>query len=191
MKIEESFSVARDLEEVWGLFQDVERLAECLPGAELTGRTDDGGYEGKVTVKLGPMTATFEGSATVETDEANRTGTVKGRGVDRRGGSQGRVEMRYALVPVDGGTEVRVDADVTLSGAAAQFGRTGLIKEMSRRLIGEFVDCIETKLAAATPEEAAAVSAGEVRGLSLLWSSLWATVVRWLRRLFGGRENQG
>ena len=62
----------------------------------------------------------------------------------------------------------------------AQFGRTGLINEMSKRLIGEFVECLEAKLAAVTPNEAANIEAGEVRGISLFFASLWA----WLKELF-------
>ncbi len=185
MKIEESFTVGQDADAVWQAFQDVPGLAACLPGAELLGRTDAGAYRGKVTAKLGPMSATFEGEATVEADAGSRTGTVAGKGVDRRGGSQGRVQMVYTIVPVEEGARVDVVADVTLSGAAAQFGRTGLIKEMSRRLIDEFVQCLEAKLAAETPEEAAAVEATEVHGISLFLSSLWVTIARWFRRLLG------
>jgi carbon-monoxide dehydrogenase small subunit len=73
---------------------------------------------------------------------------------------------------------VKVDADVTLSGPVAQFGRTGLINEMSKRLIGEFVSCLEAKLGAGTVEEAAEIKADEVRGLSLFFSSLWAAIKR-------------
>jgi len=183
VKIEESFVVPAPVDRVWAVFQDVPQLAECLPGAELAGRTESGAYEGKVTAKLGPITASFEGEATVVMDDATHSGTVEGRGVDRRGGSQGRVKMRFTVAEVDEGTRVDVDADVVLSGAAAQFGRTGLIKEMSRRLIDEFVTCLHAKLAAATPEEAAGVTAREVRGLSLFFSSLWASFVRWIRGL--------
>ncbi|GIU92357.1 MAG: hypothetical protein KatS3mg011_1263 [Acidimicrobiia bacterium] len=103
--------------------------------------------------------------------------------MDRRGGSRGQVKVEYRLSPENGGTRVVIDADVVLSGAAAQFGRTGLINEMSNRLIGEFVDCVEGKLTAETPEEAAQVKAAEVRGFTLLLRSLWA----WLRRLIGRR----
>jgi hypothetical protein len=84
---------------------------------------------------------------------------------------------------VEGGTKVEIDADVTLSGAAAQFGRTGLISEMSNRLIGDFVNCVEGKLAAETPEEAAAVKAADVSGLSLALESL----IAWIKRLFSRR----
>jgi len=79
---------------------------------------------------------------------------------------------------------VKVDADVTLSGPAAQFGRTGLINEMSKRLIGDFVTCLEGKLGATSDEEADTIEAGEVRGISLFFSSLWS----WIKGLFGGSK---
>jgi carbon monoxide dehydrogenase subunit G len=181
MKISHEFEVARPVDAVWEFFQDVPSVAQCLPGAELREDKGDGVYSGVVSVKLGPMTASFEGDATVTPDEASRRGSISGKGVDRRGGSRGRVEVEYRLSESESGTAVAIDADVTLSGAAAQFGRTGLINEMSSRLISDFVGCVEGKLSAATSEEAAAISAEDVRGFSLLWQSF----VAWIRRLFG------
>lgn len=188
MKITEVIEVKSSPDKVWALFQDVPTLATCLPGAELTEDKGDGKYAGAVSVKLGPMTATFEGEATVAADEASRSGTVNGKGVDRRGGSQGQMKMKYGLEATEGGTKITVDADVMLAGAAAQFGRTGLIQEMSKRLIGEFVDCVEGKLAATTEEEAQEISAGEVKGMSLFFSSLLAAIKRLLSRLLGRNE---
>jgi carbon monoxide dehydrogenase subunit G len=183
VKITHEFTVASPPDTVWAFFQDVPAVSQCLPGAELLEDKGDGVYSGKVSVKLGPMTATFEGEAKVTPNPAERSGTIEGKGVDRRGGSRGQVKVEYRLTPENGGTRVVIDADVILSGAAAQFGRTGLINEMSNRLIGEFVDCVEGKLTAETPEEAAQVKAAEVRGFTLLLRSLWA----WLRRLIGRR----
>ena len=80
-----------------------------------------------------------------------------------------------------------VDADIKLSGAIAQFGRTGLVEEMSRRLIDEFVYCLHAKLDAATPEAAADIQAGEVKGFSLFLSSLMS----WLRKLVGRLFGRG
>lgn len=182
MKIAQEFVVARPPAEVWTFFQDVPSVAQCLPGAELTNENEDGSYEGRLSVKLGPMTATFEGTATISPDEANRNATISGKGVDKKGGSRGQVKVDYSIEDESDGAKVMVDADVTLSGPVAQFGRTGLINEMSKRLIGEFVSCLEGKLAAATEEEAETIQSGEVRGISLFFSSLWA----WLKRLFGG-----
>ncbi|MCP4966273.1 MAG: SRPBCC family protein [bacterium] len=184
MKITDTFDVDCEVDAVWALFEDLPELAQCLPGAELTEHHDDGRCAGQVEAKLGPITATFDGEATVVSDTATRTGTVSGKGVDRRGGSRAQLTVAYKLLEIEGGTRVTVDADVVLSGAAAQFGRIGLLKEMTGKIIGEFVQCVEAKLSAPTPEAAAEVHAGDVKGISLLLSSMVAPLVRLFNRVF-------
>ena len=184
MKISQEFVVERPPADVWTFFQDVPAVAQCLPGAELTGENDDGSYVGNLSVKLGPMTAAFEGTATIAPDEPNRTATIEGKGVDKKGGSRGQVRVIYTIADDPAGSKVGVDADVTLSGPVAQFGRTGLVNEMSKRLIGDFVSCLEGKLAASSEQEAESINAGEVKGISLFISSIWA----WIKGLFGGSK---
>lgn len=188
MKIRHEFEVARPAAAVWTFFQDIPEVASCMPGAELQDQQGDDIYEGKVSVKLGAMTATFEGQATIDPDPETMTCQIEGKGVDRRGGSRGQVSVEYRLHGVNGGTRVEVDADVKLSGAAAQFGRKGLITEMSNRLIGEFVDCLEAKLGATSPEEAREIHAGDVKGFSLFFASLWSSIKAFFRRTFGSEE---
>ena len=185
MKITQQFEVKRPVQVVWDFFQDIPEVAQCLPGAELISDDGNGTYTGRVAVKLGPMSATFDGSATVTPDAAARTGLIDGKGEDRRGKSRGAVKVTYALAPSADAksTSVTVDADVTLTGAAAQFGRGGLITEMSNRLIAEFVQCCEGKLAATTVEERAEIKAAEVKPLQLFFASL----IAWIKKLFGGR----
>jgi len=183
LEITEIVEVDRNPDAVWALFQDVPALTQCLSGAELTEDRGDGSYAGRITVKLGPMTATFEGEADVDSNAVDRSGVVTGNGADRSGGSMGQVRIAYVVEAQGAGTRIAVDADVVLSGAVAQFGRTGLIKEVSKRLIGEFVNCVEAKLAAETPEEASAVTAADVGGLSLFFSSLWATIAGFFKEL--------
>ncbi len=180
MKISQEFVVPRQSDVVWEFFQDVPSVAQCLPGAELTGQEEDGSYQGQLSAKMGPMTATFEGTAKVTPDMAAMTAVIEGKGVDKRGGSRGQVKVAYAVVAQDADTKVIIDADIVLSGPAAQFGRTGLINEMSKRLIVDFVSCLEAKLEAETAEEAEAVTATEVKGVSLFFASLWA----WFKGLF-------
>jgi carbon monoxide dehydrogenase subunit G len=181
VQITQDFEVARPVVSVWEMFQDVPAVAQCLPGATLSEDKGDNLYTGSISVKLGPIAATFEGEASVTPDPQARRGVIDGRGVDKKGGSRGQVKVTYELTPSDGGgTLVSINADVTLAGPAAQFGRTGLINEMSKRLIGDFATCLEAKLAAPTEEEARAITAPEVKPLQLLWQSL----VAWIRRLF-------
>lgn len=181
MQITHSFDVARPLPAVWDLFQDVPSVAQCLPGATLEESKGGGVYEGKISVKLGPISATFEGEAKISADPANHTALIDGKGVDRRGGSRGQVKVTYALTEKEAAaTHVTIDADISLAGPAAQFGRTGLIDEMSRRLISDFVGCLEQKMAAPSEEAAASIEAGEVKPFRLFWSSL----LSWLRNLF-------
>lgn len=185
MKITQEFEVGRPIDAVWEFFQDIPSVAQCLPGAELTTDHGDGTYEGTLEAKLGPMAAKFEGKASVSSDLAARSGHIEGQGADKRGGSRGQVKVDYQLEAVEAGTSVTVDADVTLSGAAAQFGRTGLIKEMSNRLVAEFVHCLEAKLAAETVSDAEDITAGDVKGGTLFLSSLWAAIVQFFKRLIG------
>jgi carbon monoxide dehydrogenase subunit G len=179
--ITEEFTVARPIEEVWALFLDVPEVARCLPGATLTDDHGDGSYSGTVAVKLGPISSSFEGKATVIADNPSHEMQIDGKGVDRSGGSQGRVRVLVSLVGTDNGeTIVSLESHVMLAGPVAQFGRTGLVKEVSRRLVDEFGQCLHKKLDAETAAEASIVEAGNVNGLSIFFSSLWS----WLTSLF-------
>ena len=184
MKITQEIRVASSAESVFGFFQDVPAVAQCMPGAKLTEDRGDGSYRGTVSVRLGPMTAGFEGEATVSSDPETMTGHISGKGVDRRGGSRGQVNVQYAVSAADDGSTVSVDADITISGAAAQFGRTGLINQISKRLIKEFVLCIEAKLQAADESSAAEISAGEVKGISLVASTVGSEISSGVKKLF-------
>jgi uncharacterized protein len=147
VKVAQKFRVARPPAEVWAFFQDVPAVARCMPGAELVEDKGDGLFAGKVKVRLGPFGANFEGEAKVTPDPATHSGHVEGKGVDRRGGSRTRMVLDYRLASVGDGTEVTVDADVTLAGAIAQFGRTGLIQETANILVQDFVAALEAQLA--------------------------------------------
>lgn len=201
MLIQQSFEVAAPVDRVSAAFLDVPGIVPCLPGARLLDVLDDGRYRGRVTVKLGPMSFSFEGEASVVADPDGRAGLIEGKGADRKGGSRGSVKVRYQLAaggtgdaPEAGGTggdseaagrsavtRVSLETDLTLAGPAAQFGRTGLVEEVSRRLLAEFASCLEARLAAATPEDAAAIRAAEVGAGSLLVGVMTDRLRRGLR----------
>ncbi len=190
MKIEQSFTVARPAADVWAFFHDVPAAAACMPGAELTGEKAPGVYTGRVSLRLGPFSASFEGEAQLTFDEAARAGHVEGKGVDKRGGSRSKMTVDFSVRESGpAGTLVTVSADVVLSGAIAQFGRTGIIQETAAILIGEFVRNLEARLAptatqaAAAETPAAPPSASQLNAMRLVWLTLKA----WLSRLLGGR----
>ena len=185
MKIERQFEVSQPPHVVWDFFQDVEEVAGCMPGAELTGMTEDGGYRGRLSARLGPVKANFDGIARVRTDLGTKTGWIKAEGADREGGSMGQADVEYVIGDNGAGASVDVRADLTLSGRLAQFGRPALVNEISGRLIAEFVDCLEAKLAATTAVEVSAISASEVKGFSLVFGSMWSSLTGAIGRLFG------
>jgi uncharacterized protein len=160
MEIKQNFVVSQPLPTVWAFFHDIPSVAACLPGAEYLGTKDDGAISGKVSAKVGPFQASFEGEAKVNYDEDAKKVTFEGKGVDRKGASRGKMSMLCTLVPEGDATRVDVRADVQLSGTIAQFGRTGLITEIANQLVGEFVKNVETELGA---RSAAAVESGNAR----------------------------
>lgn len=186
IKLERSFAVPAAPDEVWEYFQDIPAVAACLPGAQLDDIRDDGTYAGAVTFKLGPMTARFEGTASIETDQADRSAHITGKGSDRTGGSQGRIVLDYHVGPEDAGSLVEIDAEVTIMGAAAQIGRPGLINEMATRMVSDFVTCVEARLAAPDATAAATIAAPDVRGIRLFLASLFGAIGAWVKRRFGG-----
>ena len=102
LEIKQSFTVARPSPQVWALFQDVPVVAGCMPGAELLADKGDGAYQGRVSMKLGPFSAAFEGEAQVTPDPATHSGHVEGKGTDKRGGSRSKLVLDYRLAEVPG-----------------------------------------------------------------------------------------
>jgi carbon monoxide dehydrogenase subunit G len=157
MKLEQSFSVAAPVEQVWDMLVDVERVAPCLPGAEITGQAPDGSYEGNFTVKLGPTTASYRGSLRMDSlDQASRTATMHAKGTDKRG--QGGANATIVSTMHQEGEETVVDVatDFTITGRLARFGRGGMIEDISKRMMRDFSNCLQASLASEPPPAAAA-----------------------------------
>jgi carbon monoxide dehydrogenase subunit G len=190
VKIAQTFTVARPIDEVWAFFQDVPAVARCMPGAALTEDKGGGLYAGTIKARLGPFSANFEGEAKVTSDAASHSGHVEGKGVDKRGGSRSRMVMDYRLAEVAAGTEVSVEADVTLAGAIAQFGRTSLMQETANILVRDFARALETELApapAATPttERREEFQPAPIGAGSVALRAFWAWLTNLVRGLFG------
>jgi uncharacterized protein len=160
MRLEQTFEVAAPLEHVWAALNDLERVAPCLPGAAITSHDDDGTYHGTFTVKLGPMTAAYNGTIKIEdVDEAAHRATLKARGTDKRGQGGANATIVNTLSEHEGGTQVEAVTDFSITGRLAQFGRGGIMEDVSNRLLRDFATCLSTRLAepaAAAPDALAA-----------------------------------
>jgi carbon monoxide dehydrogenase subunit G len=145
MELVHEFSVPVPVEQAWQVLTDVERIAPCLPGAELTGADGDT-YQGQVKIKVGPITAQYRGTASfAEKDEAQHRVVLKASGRDTRGQGNASATVTATMAAADGGaaTTVSIVTDLTVSGRVAQFGR-GVMADVSARLLGQFVRNLET-----------------------------------------------
>lgn len=160
MKLEQSFEVAAPIDDVWAALIDVERVAPCLPGAQITDAGDDGTYRGTFQVKLGPTTAAYNGELHMEDiDEDARVVVMKASGQDKRGQGSARATITSRLVEADGSTRVDSVTDLTITGRLARFGRGGMIKDVSNRLLRDFATCVSETITAAPPTEEEATAA--------------------------------
>lgn len=177
MKFSQEFEVAASHERVWELFHDVPSVVQCVPGAEILGPgAEPNSYRGQLSTKLGPIAIKFEGNGGVTFDEENRKFTIQCVGVDRRGGSRANGTVFGSVVSADNGTRVVMDSELTLSGAAAQFGRTGLLNDISTRMLQEFAKGVEAKINASSKEASQEIAAAPAQGLSVLFAALWARI---------------
>jgi carbon monoxide dehydrogenase subunit G len=193
MEINNSFEVPLPPKEAWKVLMDIERIAPCMPGAELTGVVDKDTYNGKVSVKLGPVALAFAGQVKfTEIDEANYKARVKGQGKDSKGRGGANATVDFKVDPVPQGSLVKVKTDLALSGAVAQYGRaSGLIQDVASQLIGQFATCLRSQIEASRPAAAASAPAQPaqpaapkpISGFSLMLKVLWNAI----RRLFGGK----
>ena len=157
MELTNEFTVGVPVSEAWAVLTDVERIAPCMPGAELQEVQGDE-YRGIVKVKVGPITAQYKGKAVfVERDESGGKVVLRAEGRDTRGQGNANATMTATLVPDGSGTKVTVSTDLAVTGKVAQFGR-GVMADVSAKLLGQFVDCLENNVlgAPATGEAAAA-----------------------------------
>ena len=218
--IKETFRVAAPVDRVWSYLVDPTQVVRCLPGAELTGDEGERVYTGKVKVKVGPVTASYAGRARLtEVNDAAHVVRLDAEGRESGGAGSAKLRMTSRVEPhADGGSEVRVEAEVDVAGKIVQFGR-GMIEAVSKQLFREFVSCVRATLeapsAAAEASSAAAprmtsgrtdhgrpslaaadntrvaqtaTTSRPVAVLPLVLRALWATVAGWVARLLGRRR---
>jgi carbon monoxide dehydrogenase subunit G len=153
MNIHDQFRVTVPVEEAWRVLLDVERIAPCMPGAQLQ-EVEGDEYRGIVKVKVGPITAQYKGVARIiEADEHARRIVLKGEGRDTRGQGNASATVTAQLEPEGDGTQVTIDTDLNVTGKVAQFGR-GVMADVSSKLLGQFVSCLETNVLAGGGPEA-------------------------------------
>lgn len=139
MRLENEFIVPRPIDEAWEVLTDLERIAPCMPGAQLT-EVDGEDYHGTVKVKVGPVVVQYAGVARFkERDDAAHHAVLEGKGKERTGRGMASALVTADLTEAGENTHVRVATDLTISGPLAQFGR-GTIAEVSSKLLGQFVD---------------------------------------------------
>ncbi|MEV6896590.1 SRPBCC family protein [Amycolatopsis sp. NPDC051372] len=156
MLIENSFDVAADPDEVFTFLQDAHNVAACFPGAELVEDLGDDSYRGKVKIKVGPVTAAYQGVAKiVEKDGAARVAVLVADGKDTRGAGTAKAKATMRVTPAEGGAHVSLETDLTISGKLAQFGR-GIMSDVSGRMVGELASRVRQRIEAG--EEAPAVA---------------------------------
>jgi hypothetical protein len=198
MLIEDAITVLTPVDRLWAVLQDVEAIAPCMPGAELTEAVDERTWKGTVHVRFGPIQMSFTGTVVVEErdDEAHRA-RLSAKGTEQRGKGAATAKVESWLEPAgDEGTTVHIRSDLTITGAAAQLSR-GLLPEVSKLLTKQFAECLEAKLHEDPQGETVTVAEAEpispatpraVGGFGLGLRALWAALARFFSRLFGRRS---
>ena len=149
MLIENEFTASAPVDELWAFLLDVQRIAPCMPGAELTEVLDDKNWKGRMTMKFGPVGMAFAGTVTMqERDDAAHRVVLSAKGTEQKGKGAASASVTSWLEPRDDGSSlVKMQADISLTGAVAQLSR-GLLPEVSKKLTQQFADCLEQTLAA-------------------------------------------
>jgi carbon monoxide dehydrogenase subunit G len=169
MKLENEFTVPASVDDAWKVLLDVERVAPCLPGAEIE-KAEGDSYNGTMTVKIGPITAKYKGTIEIqEADEAAHRAVMKAKARDARGQGGAQATITSTMESADDGTRVKVETDMRVTGAAAQFGR-GVMQDVSAQMMGRFADCLASEMsgdgARAEPAEGATPEAEEAAASS-------------------------
>ena len=175
-RIEETFQLRAPVDRVWTYLVDPRQVVDCLPGAELTDVQSDTTFLGRVKIKVGPVTAAYNGKVTITArDDGAHVVSMVGEGRESGGAGSAKMTMTSRLATLPGGdTEVHVTADVDVVGKAAQFGR-GMIESVNKQLFKQFTECVKGTL------EQRAVAVKPVSVLPLVLRALAEKLQRFAR----------
>ena len=164
MEMTNEIEVNASVSDVWDAFNDVERIAPCLPGAQLT-EIEGEEYRGVVKVKVGPVNAQYKGKATfVERDQEALKVVILAEGRETRGQGNASANITATLEALgDDRTKVGVTTELKITGKVAQIGRN-LIPDVSAKIMGQFAENLEALLSAPAPSEAAASDEDSAEG---------------------------
>ncbi|HQY70442.1 MAG TPA: SRPBCC family protein [Pseudomonadales bacterium] len=210
IEIRETFQVSAPIDQVWNFMKSPENLAGCMPGASLARIIDDRSFVGTVKLKVGAITASYDGTMTfIKLDDSARELTLLAEAKEKGGGTvSGTISANLLALP-DGSTEVRCESSTDLTGRIVQVGR-GMIEGVSKQVIQKFVTNVKSSLESvpaaapagedasagvATPAPGAAPSEPVARPpiakeesinvLAVVWNVIWAAIRGFFRRLFG------
>ena len=146
MKIANEFTISVPVDDAWDVLTDLAQVVPLMPGAQLIGREGDD-YVGKVKVKVGPVISEFTGKAKfVDLDRENHRAVINARGREARSTGNAAAVVTAQLHPDGNNSRVTVDTDLKIVGKLAQFG-SGMLQQVSEKLLGQFVESLEAKLA--------------------------------------------
>jgi uncharacterized protein len=147
MKLTNEFTVGAEVDTVWRALLDMEGVAGCLPGATIEATDEENTYSGSMRVKIGPMIVAYQGTATLsEVDEPSHRAVISLRAREAKGHGTALATLTNVVEPSDGGTRVRAETDLHITGPQARFGR-GMMEDVAGRVLKDFSSCLERKLA--------------------------------------------
>ncbi len=183
VELRQSFSVPFARAEVWRFFADLDQVTRCMPGARLTKPVANGRAEGEVNVKLGPIVSAFKGTLDVTRDDDNFHGVVRGAGRDTKSSSSARAIITYDVRALEAAkSQVDVSVQFLLSGALAQFSRSGLVKDVADHLTHVFAQNLEARLSG---RPAASMPADTLDVGTLARSAVWTRIRGFVGKIFG------
>jgi uncharacterized protein len=208
IKIEKTFQIKEPVDTVWKFLSDPRKVAACVPGAQITEAVDTHTYKGSIKVQVGPSVTDYKGELHIERlDDQKHEIELVGKGQDVRGKGSASMKMSGRIRPLpDGTSEVIGVSEVNVVGILAQLGAR-VINEVSNKIFEEFTASFQKRLqqerstehvepgpgmaaepqaAPRQPEQGTLVGPKPIKAIPLVFSALWAGIVGFFRRLFGG-----